>query len=376
MYKNNKFIIAAAAIITAASLAACGDAKEHTVSEEESNIVSETPTAADQNASASSDTESIKDSDVKKLESEQESEASNAENTDSEADNTESDNTNSGEDKLEPTSFDVGGLTLSAKELSFKKSVNLKSSDHADAALFGDELYILDGKQLKTYTLGDTVSEESSVELPGTYSRVDTDPYGQIYLSRDRFDSAVINTSGEINKLGTSGILSLSKVMEYGLCTNGGKVTKYEDSDSGEWSSVAENDNEFPENVSAVEFAGNHILIAHKTDGNSAVKVCDYDGNELVSTDGGSTGDDIEAVTEAGGVIAASSNGDLTLWDASGDIIGRLDSDDTAKLLGTDYPVVIKKLFAREDGSILAFCTSDEKNGKGAQARMFTISAV
>ena len=100
----------------------------------------------------------------------------------------------------------------------------------------------------------------------------------------------------------------------------------------------------------------------------------DYDGNELADTDGGSVGEDIKAMTETAGVIAASSCGDLCLWNDGGELIGRLTSDDTAKLFGTESPLTIRRLIPGDNGSMLAVCTDDA--GKSSECRVFRVSGL
>lgn len=360
LFMYRKIIIAAAALITAASLAACGEKKEKTPAE--SDIFSETSSVVSEKDGRN---ESLSSEAVKELESIPglDSDSVSAE----ESTDTENDTPSELETKGE--SVEVGGLTLSASEIPFSDAVKLTSKE-TDAAVSGDTMYLLAGKKLDRYTLADKATKETTTELSGAYDRIDTDPYGQVYLSREKFDCAVLNGSGELEPIDTTGRLSMSKVMEYGLCTSGGKITKYSDESSGEWSSISEREVSFPDNVSAVEFAGNHILVAHKTDGESTVDVFDYDGNTLATAQNSAVGDEITAMTETSGVIAASSCGDLCLWDESGDTIGRLSSDDTARLFGSDSPVIIRKMFAQDDGGLLAFC----ENSETSEAHLYKIS--
>ncbi len=360
-------ILAAAALLTASSLAGCGakNAKGESSLFDESSRV-ETPASPESlSPAAVKELESIPglDSDTDNPASESAEKAKNSKSEESEADI----------EKTAAESVDIGGITLTADEIPFSSVVKLSGKDSGSAVFSDGTMYLLDGKKLREFTVGDEAEETGSTELSGSYSRIDADPYGRIYLSRDRFDCAVIDESGEVRPLDVAGELSMSKVMEYGLCTNGGEITKFTSEADGSWSSVAERELEFPENVSAVEFAGNHILIAHKEDGENSVTVCDYDGNTLVSTNGGSIDEDITAITETAGVIAASSCGDLCLWDDSGDLIGRLSSNDTAKLFGADSPLMINRLIPEEGGSMLAVCSG----GKGeSEARLYRISGL
>lgn len=363
MYK--KIMLSAALAAIALSFAACGKAENNN----ESALFSSAPNdaaTADSTASISSDAikelESVPGLSTDSLENEE-----TALQNDTDTENAENNSTDA-EAAIEPTSIDVGGLTLSAKEIPFSDSVKL-SSENSDAAVYGDTMYLLDGRKLREFTLGSSAQEKNTTALSGAYSRIDTDPYGLVYLSRDRFDCAVLDENGELQPIDTTGELSMSKVMEYGLCRNGSAITKFSDESSGEWSSVSEREISFPENVSAVEFAGNHVLLARREDGTSSVSVCDYDGNTLASTTEGTVGDDITAMTETSGVIAASTCGDLCLWNDAGELIGRLTSDDTAALFGSSSPMMIKRLFEGDDGEMLAFCTEDETN----EARLFRI---
>ena len=363
MYK--KVSAAAALLLTAALLSACGADKAPAAG----SLPQESAASQASEATASLSSDAVKELEsIPGLDSDSVSAASEAESGKSESD---TDSEAKAEETAAPESMEVGGVTLTANEIPFAKSTKLSGSGSGDAVLLGDEMYLLDGSKLRRFTLGEKLEEGDATELSGSYSRIDADPYGRIYLSRDRFDCAVLNESGELEPLGTAGELSMSKVMEYGLCSNGGEITKYTSESSDGWSSVAERDLKFPENVSAVEFAGNHVLVAHTTDGESSVTVCDYDGNTLADTDGGTVGEDITAMTETAGVIAASSCGDLCLWNDSGELIGRLSSDDTARLFGTDSPVMIKRLIGEDDGSVLAVCTYEDK--KATEARVYRI---
>ncbi len=354
MYR--KFFITAAAVLTAIALAACGEVKD-TASNSSDIFRSETASSSSPDDPSSAPAESLSSEAVRELES-----IPGLDSDHLTEEETDSDVSESSAEETRAESAEIGGITLTAREIPFSDDVKL-SSTGSDAAVYGDTMYLLDGKKVNSFTLSDKATKADTVQLSGSYSRIDTDPYGQIYLSRDRFDCAVLNEDGELTSLDTTGELSMSKVMEYGLCTSEGKITKYSDESAGEWSSVAERELSFPENVSAVEFAGNHILIAHNTDGECIVDVCDYDGNTLTTARDASVGDDITAMTEASGVIAASSCGDLCLWNDSGDFIGRLSSDDTASLFGCDSPVIIRRMFAQDDGSMLAFCEDPENSG-------------
>ena len=366
MYR--KFFTASAALLTAAALGACGSPED--------TLKPDSAPPADVIETA----DEIPSSSVKELESSAavkpttEDKISDTEQTDSDEENSDtedSEESGSDEEKILPTSIDVGGLTLSAAEIPFESTVKLSDEKTSDAAISGDTLYVLDGKKLRQFTLGDELKENESTTLTGAYTRIDIDAYGRVYLSRDKFDCAMLDEFGQLRPLDAAGKLSMSKVMEYGLCTSGGEITRYADAESGVWSSVKESDTQYPENVSAVEFSGNHVLIAHTDNGESCVTVCGYDGDTLATTSGGSIGEDITAVTESSGVIAASSCGDLCLWNEEGELIGRLTGDDAAALFGVQSPVEIKRLFPDESGSMLAFCTDSADK---AQARVFRIS--
>ncbi len=358
-----KVMTAAAALLTAASLAACGADKEKTESAPSSQTASETPAAPESLSS-----EAVKELEsVPGLSSDSESAEESAE---AQTDTDESEP--KAEETAAPASVDVGGITLTAEEIPFGSEVKLSDGSNADAVVLGDTMYLLDGRRLLTFGVGDKLEKTGETELSGSYSRVDSDAYGRLYLSRDQFDCALLGEDGELQPLGTAGTLAMSKVMEYGLCSNDGKITKYTSESSDGWTSVAERELKFPENVSSVEFAGNHVLVAHA--GGSEITVCDYDGNELADTDGGSVGEDIKAMTETAGVIAASSCGDLCLWNDGGELIGRLTSDDTAKLFGTESPLTIRRLIPGDNGSMLAVCTDDA--GKSSECRVFRVSGL
>lgn len=364
----HKKIMLLSAILTAAiGLSACDDIKKEPAREDEFIVTT-------------SDVASIPPEAVK--ETEQSKAASSSEKADSDTEsvgtdtNTEKDTDTAAEkadkeEKTEPTDVSVGGLTLSASEIPFDKTVSL-SDKNSSAALSGSTLYLLDGRKLHEYSLTDKAEKTDTISLSGEYSRIDTDPYGLVYLSRDNFDCAVLNENGELSQLDTTGELSLSKVVEYGLCKSGNEITKFSDESAGEWSSVTERELNFPDNVSSVEFSGNHVLIARKEDGVSSLAVCDYDGNTLCEASEDLIGDDISAMAEAAGVIAASSCGDLCLWNDSGEYIGRLSSDETAALFGTPSPVMIKRMFAGETGELLAFCTDDKTN----EAHLYRITGL
>ena len=379
MYIHKKIIAAWVAAAMLVPLAACGEKKNTASASQPSNSAVQTDTESQDTSSLSSDAMKELES-VPGLDSDSIA-AQNGDTTDTDtAADTDTENTDTEEptgaikssSDAEPQDFDIGGLTLSAAEIPFGETVKLKNADSGDAVLYGDTMYLLNGKELREFTVGEQASEKGKTAVSGSYSRVDADPYGQLYLSRDRFDCAVIDESGEQRPIDTAGELSMSKVMEYGLCTNNGEITKFINEDMGEWSSVAEKDLKFPDNVSAVEFSGNHVLIAHTEDGSSGVDVCDYDGQLIASTEGGSVGEDITAVAETSGVIAASSCGDLCLWNSDGDLIGRLSSDDTASLLGCGSPVVIKRLFPGDSGELLAFCADETPNT--CEAKLFRIT--
>ena len=348
-------------ILTAAVAAGgCGEAKTELLPDDEPPISTrDSAPMPVKKTSASSAAASKAQTETDKAETDTDSD-SNAE-ADTEKDN-----------GAEPVSIDVGGLTLSSNEIMFENAVTLSDKDNADAAVYGSSLYLLDGKKLRRFELGDTAEETDTISLSGKYSKIDTDPYGIVYLSRERFDCAALGEDGELSPIDTTGELSLSKVMEFGLCKSGGKITKCSVESAGEWSSVAERELSFPDNVSSVEFAGNHVLIARREDGVSSLAVCDYDGNTLSEAADSAVGDDITAMTETAGVIAASSCGDLCLWNDSGEYIGRLSSDETAQLFGSPSPVMIKRLFEGGSGEMLAFCADDKTN----EAHLYRITGM
>ncbi len=264
-------------------------------------------------------------------------------------------------EKLAPTDIELGENTISAEELIFDNGIKVKDTAHSDAFVYGDELYILDGKKLRSFTFADKINEntDNTVELSGLYEHADIDSYGTIYISRNKFDGIVIDESGDMATEKTSGIISMSKMMNYGLCVNDGKITKFFDADKNAWTAI-EDKNNYPENITALEFSKNHVVVAYTKDGVRKVDVLDVDGTVFSSTSGDEADEDLTAVTELNGIIVASCCGDIILWNDSGEVIGRLSSNDTAKLFGVENPVYIKK-FISEDNSVLAFCIADDK---------------
>ena len=377
---NKKILIAAAAVTAAVSLAACGAAKKDVspaadVSSNNDKSAVDTNISPDAN-SVQSQTSAAQSEIINSAPIETDTAVPSTDSEITEEVMTETDTEiptdNADEEPIpEPMSFELGGVTLSAAEIPFSKAVKIKNIDSCDAALSGGTMYILDGKTLKEYSIGDKAEEENTTKLSGAYSKIDTDPYGRLYLSRDRFDSALIDENGRQQQLDTVGKLSMSKIEEYGLCTNNGEITRINDQSESSDQSEDEQDADFPNDVSAVEFSGSHVLIANSSKGSRKITVCDYDGNTIASTDSGTVDKDVTAMTETAGVIAASSCGDLCLWNDSGEFIGRLSTDDTASLLGSDSPVMIKRLFPEGDGSI--FCTQSENGG---QARLYRISGL
>ena len=236
--------------------------------------------------------------------------------------------------------------------------------------MYGDRLYILDGRKLIEYTISDEAAQkDDETKLDAKFGKIDVDPYGQFYLSNDVFNIAKLENDKTLTELDSTGNLSLSKVMDFGLSFFNGKdsIFKYPESDTEEgfWEESSDSEESYKvfDSITDIEFVGNHILIGGTTDGkNQRVAVYDYEGNQLAITDNKVDGKGIDSMTETDSGIMVSSVGNLSIWNSDGSEIGQTKSSETTKLFGTENPVWINKLIAMDDGSVLVLCSTETKD--------------
>lgn len=296
-----------------------------------------------------------------------------------------------------PSSIDVGGITLEAEIIPFDSKLKVSDMEDIDSTVFGDTLYILDKKNLRTYTVTDSsVIKENDIKLDNKYERVDADAYGNIYLSDSKFNAAMLNDDGTVTEIDLTGKLAMSKVMNFGLsCSGKDVIRKYVDGEIEEWllenidtdnennadtdteSDTDKNTDEKPRftKISDIEFVGNHILVGGKfNDGKDTLRaaVFDYDGNQTALTDNKISGDDIISMTETDNGIIVSTGSNLSLWQSDGTEIGQTKSSETAVLFGTENPVWINDVFAMDDGSALVLCSGENDKGE-ANALLYKI---
>ncbi len=270
----------------------------------------------------------------------------------------------------EPSSIDIDGYTLKADLVSLSDKLEVSDRSSLDCALFGDRLYILDGRKLIEYTLSDdSASKEDETKLDAKFKKIDIDPYGQVYLSNDVFNIAKLEEDRTLTELDLTGNLALSKVMDFGLSFFNGKdsIFKFGDSDTEEtfWQESEDPEESYKvfDSITDIEFVGNHILIGGTTDGeNQRVAVYDYEGNQLAITDNKVNGKSIDSMTETDSGLMVSAVGNLSIWNSDGSEIGQTKSSETTKLFGTENPVWINKLIAMDDGSVLVLCSTETKD--------------
>lgn len=287
-----------------------------------------------------------------------------------------------------PSSIDIGGVTLEAELVPFDSELKVSDADDIDSTVFGDTLYILEKKKLRTYTVTDSsVVKENDIKLENKYERVDADVFGNIYLSDSKFNAAVLNDDGTVTELDFTGKLAMSKVMDFGLSSSGKDIIrKYADGEIEEWlldntdtdikdselddteieTDVDTEDTPKFTKIKDIEFVGNHILVGGNfNDGKETLRaaVFDYEGNQTALTDNKISGDDITSMTETDNGLIISTGSNLSLWQSDGTEIGQTKSSETAVLFGTENPVWINDVFAMDDGSVLVLCSGENDDG-------------
>ena len=293
------------------------------------------------------------------------------------------------ENTLSPSSIDIGGITFESEPIPFDKALKISDMEDIDCTIFGDTLYILEKKNLRTYTITDSsIIKENDIKLDNKYERVDADAFGNIYLSDSKFNAALLNDDGTVTELDLTGKLAMSKVMNFGLNSNGKDIIrKYVDGEIEEWlldgtdtDTAAEEDTDTQTDtdkdtedqprftkISDIEFSGNHILIGGSfNDGKDTLRaaVFDYDGNQTALTDNKISGDNIVSMTETDNAIIISTGSNLSLWQNDGTEIGQTKSSETAVLFGTENPVWINDVFSMNDGSVLMICSAENDKGE------------
>ena len=300
-------------------------------------------------------------------------------NTDINSETTETTDTeleNQDEEELRispnPSSIELGGITLEAKYVPFDTPLELSSMERIDSTFAKDTLYILDKKTLHRYTLqDDSITALEDIALNSKYEKIDSDVFGNIYMSNSIFNPAVLNPDGTLTEVDSTGKLAMSKVMDFGLSFDGKeKISPYNTIEYEDWQleNISEDENSFPfSKINDVEFVENHILVGGiYNDGKEKQRaaVYDYDGNLIALTDNKIMGDGIDSLTETDHGLIAASVSNLSLWNTDGSEIGQTKSGQTAKLFGTDNPVWINDVFAMDDSSVLALCTCEREDGK------------
>ena len=381
---KRKIILSILILSLSASFAGCKTAArvESTVSDITTAPAAEKDTSITDNRSTDSDKKRIKSTyrdtsvdraelissdDIKELKSEDSSDTDNAKGY-----------------TPEPGSVDIGGITLNAEFIPFDSELKLSDAEDMDGTVFGDTLYILNKKNINTFTVSDTAVSADSFKLRSKYDRIDADVFGNIYLSGKKLNAAMLNSDGTLSELDLTGKLAMSKIMNFGLsCTGKDIISKYADGEAEQWiiDSLSSPDQENTETntdagrsetprftkVQDIEFVGNHILAGGKfNDGKDTLRaaVFDYDGNQTALTDNKISGDEIVSMNETDNGLVISTGSNLSLWSSDGTQIGQSKSSQITSLFGTEDPLWINDVFAMDDGSILALCSGENNNGQ------------
>lgn len=287
-----------------------------------------------------------------------------------------------------PSSIELSGIRINAETLPFDKEFTSKNSDALDAAVFGNTLYILDGKRILSFTLSDTEAVyDKAVTLGQSYERVDADVFGNIILSSEKFHAARLNDDGTINELDHTGKTALSRVLNFGLISRGGDtVSVYSEDDSITWDALSKS-SETPispdkpkfKKINDIEFSGSSILVGGEyDDGENTLRaaIFDYDGNQTALTDNKISGEYIISMAQSNGILAVTTGSSLSLWSIDGTEIGQTKSSQTAKLFGTGDPLWINDLITLDDGSVLTLCTGKADNKQSVLLYKMTLESI
>ena len=377
---KRKILVSILMLSICSSMAGCQTASRTDEANDETRVHTDTDTANEKGITTDTDTVIEKNSskidtdDVKELqttdtdiaeESKLESEAE--QNTDTENNNDDNDNKNT---SPEPSSIEIGGTTVEAELVPLDESMKISDKEKLDSIVVGNTVYILDNKTIHTDTRSEGAAVKGDdIKLPSKYDKIDSDVYGNIYLSNKSFNAAILNDDMTVSEIDLTGSLAMSKVMNFGLnCLSDGALKKYADSDTEDWYLGNTDDEDSPFNkITDVEFVGNHILVGGNFDdgkNTQRVAVYDYDGNQIALTDNKISGNKINSMTETQSSIVVTSSGSLSLWNLDGTEIGQTKSGETAKLFGTENPVWITDVISLDDGSVLAVCTTENNDDK------------
>ena len=245
-------------------------------------------------------------------------------------------------------------------------------------AAAGDSLYILLDNVLYEYTLGDSLTLKSTMDLDDDYKELSVDQNGNLYLtgfmspmltikegeiiaSNDDIDTAVIHSSG------TWGLSWFYGSEPEKVILNGSKASKEA------WPAISNS------KINAACLSDNHIFIAGEDADtqNEAVWILDPEGNQLLELGNQEYGGEqslgsITNVQETGnGFIGLDGNmRALLFWKSDGSFLG---SAEDSELFGTTYPW-ISTAAKLPDGSVLVGMTEDRADHSATEFIVYRVS--
>lgn len=261
---------------------------------------------------------------------------------------------------LNPTggSVKIGDYTLTAEFIKLDEPITVSSDSVPNMDLFGDKLYIGDGKStVYEYTFDGskpTLVKKLAIE---NGNGISVDKNGHIYANGGVFAAKIYDGENQIGEAAAKGNAYMSQKEDFGLTYFSGRdeVTKMSGGASSPWvitNLKGEGSGTFKGSIKAINIVDDHVLVVGDTGDGQKLAVFDTAGNRIVMGTEKLFGNGISALTETANGYITASTGTIHLSAKDGTYIEKATA--TKALFGTENPVWIKKFIPLSDGSVLA----------------------
>ena len=298
-------------------------------------------------------------------------EAGNEENISSETNQTETQKPETQETEKAPEAgpldlkggtVAIGDVTLSAEFIKLDIPLTLTSPSKGSMAVDGSTVYLSNGASLiKKYTLdGDKLTFVKDITVKKAEG-VEVGRDGKIYAGGSAVAAKIYDSEGtEIGDFPESGKLEVAKTADFALTYFPGRdsVKKIVGSEASDWvisglkaADPAERKGPF-KSVSAIEIAGEHVMVVGIIETGQSLVVFDMAGNEIVRGAEKLHGNGIHAMTETANGYMTASVSTIHLTKKDGTYIGH--ATNTKPLFGVEDSIWLNEFSPLPDGSVLA----------------------
>lgn len=256
----------------------------------------------------------------------------------------------------------IGDVTLSAEFIKLDEPFTLANASKGSMTTDGNTVYLSDGASLiKKYTFdGNKLSFVKDITVKNA-DGIELGKDGQIYAGGGALPAKIYDSEGvEIGDFPENGKIEVAKNADFALTYFSGRdsVKKIVGSDSSDWvisglksADPAERKGPF-KSVSAIEIAGDHVMVVGSIESGHSLVVFDMAGNELARGSEKLHGNGVHAMTETANGYMTASVSAIHLTKKDGTYIGY--ASNTKPLFGVDDNIWLNEFTPLSDGSVLA----------------------